>query len=172
MGITRQTEIVTFEHVQAALTEPEKQSHRRVGRVLQPGNDQLPLDQLFLGGDPHQKFRLRTKELNKASDSLFSNHRIQKGHDFWTLGVLLYECLFGVTPFQQENPEDTMSMILYANVAFPGQLSIPSNFAERNDSYLKNLKALISILLTKNKEFRDSLEIKKDLLKLPVFNST
>jgi serine/threonine protein kinase len=45
---------------------------------------------------------------------------IQQGHDFWTLGVLLYECLYGVTPFQQENQEDTMSMILYANVAFPG----------------------------------------------------
>ena len=59
-----------------------------------------------------------------------------------------------------------MSMILYANVAFPG-----TSYIERKDPFLKDLKAFIQMLLTKNKNFRDSLDITNDLLKHPVFLS-
>lgn len=60
--------------------------------------------------------------MTKASDTLTSTQIINKGHDFWGLGILIYELLYGVTPFQQENQEDTMSMILNAEVCFPGML--------------------------------------------------
>jgi len=47
-----------------------------------------------------------------ASPFLLSQKKITFEIDFWHLGILLYECLFGVTPFQQDSHEETINLIL------------------------------------------------------------
>ena len=39
--------------------------------------------------------------------------------DWWTLGILIYEMLFGTTPFKGKNRNGTFSNILRDNVLFP-----------------------------------------------------
>ena len=39
--------------------------------------------------------------------------------DFWQLGILLYECLTGITPFQQSAGSETMNAIVKSPLYFP-----------------------------------------------------
>lgn len=54
-----------------------------------------------------------------------------KGHtaavDWWTLGILIYEMLFSITPFKGENRNKTFSRILKSDVVFPDTQSISSS---------------------------------------------
>nr|AML78305.1 putative LOV domain-containing protein [Staphylea trifolia] len=49
--------------------------------------------------------------------------------DWWTLGILLYEMLYGRTPFRGKNRQKTFSNILRKNLTFPS--SIPVSLAAR-----------------------------------------
>lgn len=53
-----------------------------------------------------------------------------KGHtvavDWWTLGILIYEMIYGTTPFKGANRNQTFSNILKAEVSFPDTQSISS----------------------------------------------
>ncbi|XP_057419673.1 phototropin-2 isoform X2 [Lotus japonicus] len=49
--------------------------------------------------------------------------------DWWTLGILLYEMLYGRTPFRGKNRQKTFSNILYKDLTFPS--SIPVSLAAR-----------------------------------------
>jgi len=40
-------------------------------------------------------------------------------HDYWCLGVLLYEMMFNVTPFHAGSVENTLLMVKELEVAFP-----------------------------------------------------
>lgn len=63
--------------------------------------------------------------------------------DWWTLGILTYEMLFGFTPFKGENTNETFSNILKNEVTFPN-----------NNEVSRSCKDLIKKLLTKNETKR------------------
>lgn len=65
--------------------------------------------------------------------------------DIWQLGVFLYECLFGVTPFQQGSDLDTKNVIQKSNVYFP-----PDSVKKVSEE----CKEFIRILLEKNPDKR------------------
>ncbi|WBW71748.1 serine/threonine protein kinase Ppk22 [Schizosaccharomyces osmophilus] len=46
--------------------------------------------------------------------------------DWWTLGIFLYEILYGTTPFKGKNRHATFSNILYADVNFPEYSAAPN----------------------------------------------
>ena len=85
---------------------------------------------------------------------VLSNKTIGLGLDFWCLGILIYECLFGVTPFQQNSDKDTENMIIYSDVFFP-----PDDYKHISD----NAKSFITMLLTKDENKRNEYSV-KDLL--------
>ncbi|GMJ00544.1 phototropin 2, NON PHOTOTROPIC HYPOCOTYL 1-LIKE [Hibiscus trionum] len=49
--------------------------------------------------------------------------------DWWALGILLYEMLYGRTPFRGKNRQKTFSNILHKDLTFPS--SIPASLAAR-----------------------------------------
>ncbi|KAK7386611.1 hypothetical protein VNO78_26945 [Psophocarpus tetragonolobus] len=49
--------------------------------------------------------------------------------DWWTLGILLYEMIYGRTPFRGKNRQRTFSNILHKDLTFPS--SIPASLAAR-----------------------------------------
>ncbi|KAE9614519.1 hypothetical protein Lal_00012211 [Lupinus albus] len=49
--------------------------------------------------------------------------------DWWTLGILLYEMLYGRTPFRGKNRQKTFSNILHKDLTFPS--SIPASLQAR-----------------------------------------
>nr|AML78632.1 putative LOV domain-containing protein [Codariocalyx motorius] len=49
--------------------------------------------------------------------------------DWWTLGIFLYEMLYGRTPFRGKNRQKTFSNILHKDLTFPS--SIPASLAVR-----------------------------------------
>ncbi|KAL1548705.1 Serine/threonine-protein kinase Aurora-3 [Salvia divinorum] len=75
----------------------------------------------------------------------------KKAHDYsvdnWTLGILCYEFLYGVPPFEAESQKDTFKRILKVDLTFP---STPDVSAEAKD--------LISRLLVKDSSKRLSLQ--------------
>ncbi|KAI8890624.1 Pkinase-domain-containing protein [Backusella circina FSU 941] len=68
--------------------------------------------------------------------------------DFWTLGILVYEMLYGTTPFKGFNRNDTFSKILHLDVMFYQQ---PAPY---NSSVSSNCKNFIRKLLTKDEKHR------------------
>ncbi|KAG1347940.1 serine/threonine-protein kinase Aurora-3 [Cocos nucifera] len=80
-----------------------------------------------------------------------------KAHDYavdnWTLGILCYEFLYGIPPFEAEDQKDTLNRIVKVDLKFP---STPHVSAEA--------KELISKLLVKDSSKRLSL---KNILKHP-----
>ncbi|KAH6779797.1 ataurora3 [Perilla frutescens var. hirtella] len=75
----------------------------------------------------------------------------KKAHDYavdnWTMGVLCYEFLYGVPPFEAKQQSDTFRRIMKVDLSFP---STPDVSAEAKD--------LISRLLVKDSSKRLSLE--------------
>lgn len=63
--------------------------------------------------------------------------------DWWTLGILTYEMLFGFTPFKGDNTNETFCNILKSEVTFPN-----------NNEISRACKDLIKKLLTKNESKR------------------
>ncbi|CAI4036145.1 hypothetical protein SMKI_14G3640 [Saccharomyces mikatae IFO 1815] len=63
--------------------------------------------------------------------------------DWWTLGILVYEMLFGFTPFKGDNTNETFTNILKNEVSFPN-----------NNEISRTCKDLIRKLLTKNESKR------------------
>ena len=72
----------------------------------------------------------------------------QDGHDkavdWWSLGILMYEMITGVTPFYNENRHKLMNSILNSKVVFPDR-------AIYRVDYSDTLSDLIVKLLDKDK---------------------
>ncbi|KAI8370616.1 kinase-like domain-containing protein [Radiomyces spectabilis] len=69
--------------------------------------------------------------------------------DWWTLGILIYEMLYGTTPFKGANRNETFSKILHCDVNFPTQ---PAPYQNRTLS--NACKNLIRKLLHKDEHRR------------------
>lgn len=75
--------------------------------------------------------------------------------DWWTLGILLYEMLFGTTPFKGSNRNKTFTNILKHDVTFPDSNS--GNGNDNNNKYQQissTCKNLIRQLLIKDENKR------------------
>lgn len=75
--------------------------------------------------------------------------------DWWTLGILLYEMLFGTTPFKGSSRNKTFNNILKHDVTFPDSNS--GNGNDNNNNYQQissNCKNLIRQLLIKDEHKR------------------
>nr|GMC68636.1 protein kinase PINOID 2 [Ipomoea batatas] len=116
---------------------------------------------------------LVAEPINARSKSFVGTHEYLapevisgQGHggavDWWTLGVFLYELVYGTTPFKGENNEKTLINILKKPLAFPRMGFSSSKEYEE----MVKVQDLISRLLTKNPKkrigsVRGSVEIKK-----------
>ncbi|KAI3711679.1 hypothetical protein L1987_70219 [Smallanthus sonchifolius] len=116
---------------------------------------------------------LVAEPLNARSKSFVGTHEYLapevisgQGHggavDWWTLGVFLYELLFGITPFKGENNEKTLINILKQPLSFP---RIGVSTSKEYEEMVK-VQDLIARLLVKNPKKRigslkGSIEIKK-----------
>jgi len=65
--------------------------------------------------------------------------------DWWTFGILMYEMLYGVTPYRGKSQDDTFSQILGGEIKFPDHHS---------HSVSSNCKGLIKKLLAANPKNR------------------
>lgn len=68
--------------------------------------------------------------------------------DWWTLGILIYEMLYGTTPFKGTGRNDTFAKILHTDINFPHQS------APYNGNISSNGKNLIRKLLHKDENAR------------------
>ena len=116
---------------------------------------------------------LVAEPINAKSKSFVGTHEYLapevisgQGHgspvDWWTLGVFLYEMLYGRTPFKGENNEKTLVNILKQPLTFP-RIGVSS--AKEYEEMVK-VQDLISKLLVKNPKKRigslkGSVEIKR-----------
>lgn len=72
--------------------------------------------------------------------------------DWWTLGILIYEMLFGTTPFKGSNSNETFCNILKNEVTFNNNNN--GNNGNHNVEISRNCKDLIKKLLCKNEAKR------------------
>ncbi|XP_059638016.1 protein kinase PINOID 2 [Cornus florida] len=116
---------------------------------------------------------LVTEPINARSKSFVGTHEYLapevisgQGHgsavDWWTFGVLLYELLYGKTPFKGENNEKTLINILKQPLVFP-RIGVSSS---KEYEEMVKVQDLISKLLVKNPKKRigslkGSVEIKR-----------
>ncbi|KAE8665368.1 Protein kinase PINOID 2 [Hibiscus syriacus] len=116
---------------------------------------------------------LVAEPINAKSKSFVGTHEYLapevisgQGHgsavDWWTLGVFLYEMLYGRTPFKGENNEKTLINILKQPLMFP-RISVQSG---KEFEEMAKVQDLISKLLVKNPKKRigslkGSVEIKR-----------
>ncbi|KAF3953445.1 hypothetical protein ACB098_01G303800 [Castanea mollissima] len=116
---------------------------------------------------------LVAEPINARSKSFVGTHEYLapevisgQGHgsavDWWTLGVFLYEMLYGRTPFKGENNEKTLINILRQPLAFP-RIGVSSS---KEFEEMVKVQDLISKLLVKNPKKRigslkGSVEIKR-----------
>ncbi|KAF7838668.1 protein kinase PINOID 2 [Senna tora] len=96
----------------------------------------------------------RSKSLVGTHEYLAPEVISGEGHggevDWWTLGVLLYELLYGITPFKGETNERTLRNIMKQPVRFP-----KTKMKERDDrEEMKVVEDLIRKLLVKNPKKR------------------
>ncbi|XP_059276883.1 protein kinase PINOID 2 [Lycium ferocissimum] len=139
-----------------------------------------PVLSCFLSQKTEQKLEIQetnqevvAEPINARSKSFVGTHEYLapevisgQGHgsavDWWTLGVFLYELIFGTTPFKGENNEKTLINILKKQLTFP-RIAISS--AKEYEEMVK-VQDLICRLLVKNPKKRigslkGSVEIKK-----------
>jgi len=67
--------------------------------------------------------------------------------DWWAIGVLIYEMLFGLTPFYNSNQRKLLKKIKASKVLFPDREKFKINYSE-------NIQNLILALLEKDRTKR------------------
>ena len=94
-------------------------------------------------------FKIKKNALNmKETSEYLSPEEINKNKkrlqaDWWTYGIIIYELLFGIPPFLNEDDREIRESIVKDELKFP-----------KNTNVSKNAKELIKKLLIKNPESR------------------
>ncbi|KAJ4954953.1 hypothetical protein NE237_011736 [Protea cynaroides] len=139
----------------ASLTQALAYCHEKhvIHRDIKPENLLLDFEGRLKIADFGWSVQSRSKRLTMCGtlDYLAPEMVENKAHDYavdnWTLGVLCYEFLYGVAPFEAENQTNTFRRILKVDLSFP---ATPRVSAEA--------KNLISRLLVKDSTKRLSLQ--------------
>ena len=77
-----------------------------------------------------------------------------EGHDraadWWSFGILIYELLYGYTPFFNLDKDRMFDLIITGSISFPKSIKIEGEDKPRNYNVSDNAKKLISKLLIKD----------------------
>lgn len=97
------------------------------GRFRQPSNLSQPADSLWtFGGNRNEELRHMRRRLARSvvGTSQYMAPEVVRGDyydgrcDYWSIGIILFECLYGFTPFCRENRENTKAAILKHDTLF------------------------------------------------------
>jgi len=75
---------------------------------------------------------------NYIAPEILMKHPYTKSIDFWSLGAIMYEMLFGIAPFESDSPMETAYRIIH----WKEYLKFPKNIPVSNDS-ISLMKGLI-----------------------------
>jgi serine/threonine protein kinase len=106
-----------------------------------------------------QKKKIFINKIEYLSPEILEEKEYDKNSDWWSLGIIIYELLFGIPPFFEENKEQLIKRIKMNNLKYPKKSQISDsakellikllnedktkriqNFEElKNDPYLTNI---------------------------------
>ena len=102
------------------------------------------------------KIRGTEKETNFAGSPEYASPEMiaYEGHtfmtDWWSFGILIYELLYGYTPFFNVDKDRMFDLIITGSISFPKTIKIEGEDKPRNYNVSDNAKKLISKLLIKD----------------------
>ena len=70
--------------------------------------------------------------------------------DWWSFGILIYELLYGYTPFFNLDKDRMFDLIITGSISFPKSIKVEGEDKPRNYNVSDNAKKLISKLLIKD----------------------
>jgi len=120
------------------------------------------------------KIKGTQKEKNFAGSPEYAPPEIicYEGHtfmcDWWSFGILLYELLYGYTPFYNKDKNRMYDLIKNGSLSFPDSISIKGEYQKYKIS--EEAKDLISKLLEKDPGIRLGREGLKEVEKHPFFD--
>ena len=91
--------------------------------------------------------------------------------DWWSLGILIYELLYGNTPFFNLDKNRMYDLIITGSISYPKFIEIEGEETPRNYKVSEDAKNIISKLLEKDPNNRLGKNGLKEIQKHPFFNS-
>ena len=122
------------------------------------------------------KIRGTEKETNFAGSPEYASPEMVtfEGHsfmtDWWSFGILLYELLYGVTPFYNIDKNRMFDLITTGSISYPKFIQIEGEDTLRNSKVSEDAKKLISKLLEKNPGDRLGRKGLEEIKKHPFFS--
>nr|KAJ3420716.1 hypothetical protein HK105_005349 [Polyrhizophydium stewartii] len=155
-GLTEQT--VRIYAAEIALALGYIHSMNIIHRDLKPenllidGDGHVRITDFNVAYSTHKKFpSSRSGTLNYMAPEMFSGKRYTYAVDWWALGVVMFECFYGIKPFRGEDDRQVSHIIKNKDVDFPKDKGLRGS-AKPDASPM--LKDIIFRLLTKDPQNR------------------